>query len=63
MHESTGFSIREYSAIIFAVVVISKRISRKTGTMDVLWLIVAGAMLTDIGLLPTRSEFLEPIGE
>ena len=27
MHESTGFSIWEYSAIIFAVVVISKLIS------------------------------------
>ncbi len=35
MHESTGFSIWEYSAIIFAVVVISKLISKKTGTVDV----------------------------
>ncbi|MCY3769289.1 MAG: hypothetical protein OXG56_08000 [Gammaproteobacteria bacterium] len=62
MHESTGFSIREFSAVIFEVVRISKRVSRKTGTRDVLWLTVAGAMLTDIGLLPTHSEFLEPIG-
>ncbi len=63
MHESTGFSIWEYSAIIFAVVVISKLISKKTGTVDVLWLIVAGAILTNIGLLPTHNEFLETIGE
>ena len=63
MHESTGFSIWEYSAIIFAVVVISKLISKKTGTVDVLWLIVAGAILTNVGLLPTHNEFLETIGE
>lgn len=63
MHETAGFSIWEYSAIIFAVVVVSKLISKKTGTVDVLWLIVAGAILTNIGLLPTHNEFLETIGE
>jgi len=51
MHESTGFSIWEYSTIIFAVVVLAKLVSKKTGTVDVLWLIVAGAVLTNVGLL------------
>ena len=43
MHETTQFSIWEYSAIIFVVVLVSKLVSKKTGTVDVLWLIVAGA--------------------
>ena len=63
MHETSEFSIWEYSAIIFAVVLIAKLISKKTRTVDVLWLIVAGAVLTNIGLLPTHNEFLETIGE
>jgi len=63
MDETTGFSIWEYSAIIFAVVVISKLISKKTRTVDVLWFIVAGALLTNLGLLPEHNEFLEIIGE
>ena len=63
MHETTGFSIWEYSAIIFVVVLISKLISKKTRTVDVLWLIVAGAILTNLGLLPKHNEFLETIGE
>lgn len=63
MHESEGFSIWEYSAIVFAVVLVSKLVSKKTGTVDVLWLIVLGAVLTNIGLLPTHNEFLEIIGE
>ncbi len=63
MHDTTGFSIWEYSAIIFAVVLVSKLISKKTGTVDVLWLILAGAILTNIGLLPAHNEFFETIGE
>ncbi len=62
-HETTGFSIWEYSAIIFAVVVVSKLISKKTRTVDVLWFIVAGALLTNLGFLPEHNEFLEIIGE
>ena len=61
--ESTEFSIWEYSAIIFAVVLIAKLVSKKTGTVDVLWFIVAGAVLTNLGLLPAHNEFLETIGE
>ncbi|MCP5080110.1 MAG: cation:proton antiporter [Alphaproteobacteria bacterium] len=63
MHGSEEFSIWEYSAIIFVVVLVSKLISKKTGTVDVLWLIVAGAVLTNAGLLPKHNEFLETIGE
>ena len=63
MHESSEFSIWEYSAIIFFVVLVSKLLSKKTGTVDVLWFIVAGAVLTNVGLLPTHNEFLETIGE
>ena len=63
MQESSELSIWEYSAIIFAVVLISKLVSKKTRTVDVLWLIVAGAALTNIGLLPKHNEFLETIGE
>lgn len=63
MHDATEFSIWEYSAIIFAVVLISKLISKTTRTVDVLWLIVAGAVLTNLGLLPQHNEFLEIIGE
>ena len=63
MHDTAEFSIWEYSAIIFAVVLVSKLISKKTGTVDVLWLIVAGAVLTNLGLLPSHHEFLETIGE
>ena len=63
MHESAGLSIWEYSAIVFAVVLVSKLVSKKTGTVDVLWLIVAGAVLTNSGLLPSHNEFLETIGE
>ena len=63
MHETTGFSIWEYSAIIFSVVVISKLVSKKTRTVDVLWFIVAGAVLTNLGFLPEHNEFLEIIGE
>ena len=63
MHETTEFSIWEYSAIIFVVVLVSKLVSKKTGTVDVLWLIVAGAILTNLGWLPKHNEFLEIIGE
>jgi Kef-type K+ transport system membrane component KefB len=63
MHESSEFSIWEYSAIIFFVVLVSKLLSKKTGTVDVLWFIVAGAVLTNVGLLSSHNEFLETIGE
>ena len=61
--EIATFSIWAYSTIIFAVILVSKLISKKTGTVDVLWLIVGGAILTNLGLLPTDNEFLETIGE
>ena len=63
MNETSTFSIWEYSAIIFVVVLVSKLVSKKTGTVDVLWLILAGAILTNLGWLPKHNEFLEIIGE
>jgi Kef-type K+ transport system membrane component KefB len=63
MNEASEFSIWQYSAIIFLVVLVSKLVGKKTGTVDVLWLILAGAVLTNIGWLPTHNEFLEIIGE
>ncbi len=51
------------SAIILATVVVSKLIAKKTSTVDVLWLIVFGALFSNIGLLPTENEILEIIGE
>lgn len=62
-HDTTSLSIWAYSTIIFAIILIAKLISKKTGTVDVLWLIVGGAILTNLGLLPTDHEFLETIGE
>ena len=61
--DATGFTIWEYSAIVFIVVVVSKLISKTTKTVDVLWLIVFGSILTNLGLLPEHNESLETIGE
>lgn len=63
MNHEMEFAIWEYSAIVFVVVLVSKLISKATRTVDVLWLIVAGAVLTNLGLLPKHHEFLETIGE
>ncbi len=63
MNETLDFSIWQYSALIFVVVLVSKLISKKTGTVDVLWLILAGMLLTNMELLPKHNEFLEMIGE
>jgi Kef-type K+ transport system membrane component KefB len=63
MNHETTFSIWTYSAIIFVVVLLSKLVSKKTKTVDVLWLILAGSILTNLGWLPKHNEFLEIIGE
>ena len=51
------------SAIILAIVVLSKLIAKKTSSVDVIWLIVFGAIFANIGLLPTENETMEVIGE
>lgn len=51
------------SASIFAIVVLSKLLSKKTATVDVLWLILFGAFFANIGLLPSEHKVLEEIGE
>ena len=52
-----------YSAIIIFFVVLSKILSEKTSTIDVLWLILFGSLGANIGILPEHSEILEAIGE
>lgn len=62
MHEAES-AIWVYSAIVFALVLVAKLISKSTRTVDVLWLIVGGAILTNLGWLPEHHVFLETIGE
>jgi len=51
------------SATILAIVVLSKIVSKKTSTVDVLWLILFGAIATNIDILPEHNEIIEHIGE
>jgi len=50
--------------ILFLTVFIAKLLAKRTNTVDVLWYIVLGALLGNIGLLPEdeRIEFLGEIG-
>lgn len=52
-----------YSATIIFLVVLSKIISAKTSTVDVLWLIIFGSVAANLSILPHHSEVLEVIGE
>ena len=61
MHEVS--SIWALSLVIFVTVVISKIISKKTSTVDVLWLIVFWAILSNLGVIPSSHELLEFIWE
>jgi len=51
------------SAIILAIVVLSKLIAKKTSSVDVVWLIIFGAIFANLGILPVENETLEVIGE
>ncbi len=51
------------SAIILSIVVISKLIAKKTSSVDVVWLIIFGAIFANLGFLPSHNETLEVIGE
>ena len=53
----------QFAAIIFFLIVIAKILSSKTSTVDVLWLILFGAIGVNIGILPEHHETLEIIGE
>jgi len=50
--------------IIFVVIFVSKFIAKKTNSVDVLWYIVIGAIVGNLGLLPEdeRMEFIGEIG-
>ena len=52
-----------YTSIILAIVVLAKLVATKTNSVDVLWLIVFGAIGVNIGILPEHNEILESIGE
>ena len=52
-----------FSAVILFLVVISKLLSAKTSTIDVLWLILFGSIGVNTGILPEHSVSLESIGE
>ncbi len=56
-------SIWTITAIIFATVIVAKIIAVKTSTVDVLWLIVIGAILGNLGIIPQENEALEYIGQ
>jgi len=51
------------SAVILGIVVLAKIISKKTATVDVLWLIILGSIFSNLGILPYSNEILEYIGE
>ena len=51
------------SALILGIVVLAEILSDKTRTVDVLWLIVLGALFANLGILPSHNEVLEYIGE
>ena len=52
-----------YTSIILAIVVLAKILSAKTNTVDVLWLILFGAMAVNMGILPENNTILEAIGD
>ncbi len=56
-------SIWTLSAIIFIVVVIAKIFAKKTSTVDVLWLILLWAILSNFGIIPEENKILEYVWE
>lgn len=52
-----------YTSIILAIVVAAKLLATKTKTVDVLWLIIFGAIAVNIGILPEENNILEAIGD
>jgi len=51
------------SSFILGIVILAKTIAKKTATVDVLWLIIFGALFANLGLIPKHHEVLEYIGE
>jgi Kef-type K+ transport system membrane component KefB len=51
------------SAIILTIVVLSKLIAKKTSSVDVIWLILFGAIFANLGMIDAHNETLEVIGE
>lgn len=63
MHETEALSIWTITALIFAAVILAKVIAKKSKTVDVLWLIVIGSVLGNLGWIPKDDHALEYIGE
>ncbi len=51
------------STIILGIVIVAKYIAKRSATVDVLWLIMLGALFGALGLIPEHHEVLEYIGE
>ncbi len=51
------------STTILAIVIVAKYIAKRTATVDVLWLIIFGAIFGSLKLIPEHHEVLEYIGE
>ncbi len=51
------------SSFILAIVIVAKYLAKRTATVDVLWLIVLGALFSNLGIIPEHHEVLEYIGE
>jgi len=51
------------TAVMFAGVILAKVLSKKTGTVDVLWLILIGSVLGNLHIVPEHNEAIEYLGE
>jgi Kef-type K+ transport system membrane component KefB len=52
-----------YTSIILAIVVLAKILATRTKTVDVLWLIIFGALAVNLGILPQENTILKAIGD
>jgi len=63
LHDMFSNNIWLLSSLILAIVILSKYVAKKSSTVDVLWLIIFGALFVNIGVIPKHHEVLEYIGE
>jgi len=63
IYQMFQYNVWLISTVILAVVILSKSVAKKTATVDVLWLIIFGAIFANMGIIPKHHEVLEYIGE
>ena len=63
IQEMISHNIWLISTVILAIVLLAKFVARKSATVDVLWLIIFGALFANLGIIPEHHEVLEYIGE